>query len=123
MHTDENYDTGDILKELNGLESEYYLLGTHLHLPPSKVKEIRANNPRHCKTALCEVVTEWLELNYDYNKFGMPTWVMLVEAVRELDIEQARKIANKHKVMFIKTLIKSLCETSYQIIPTEYNRY
>ena len=95
-HTDENDDTADILRELDGLESEYYTLGLHLHLPPGKVKEIQENNPHNCRSALGHVITEWLKMNYDYNKAGRPSWRMLVVGVSTLDIDRAKIIAKKH---------------------------
>ena len=98
-HVDVTDDIADILKELDGLESKYYTLGIHLHLPPGKVEEIQENNPHNCSSALGQVVAEWLKMNYNI-KLGRPTWAMLVKAVSALNIERARKIANNHKVMF-----------------------
>ena len=100
-HTDENDDTADVLKELDGLESEYYTLGMHLHLPPGKVKVIQKDNPHSSKEALGQVTTEWLKMNYEYNKVGRPSWRMLVESVSTVDIEHAKMIASNHKKVHI----------------------
>ena len=102
MHTlkDEDNDTADILKELSGLEFEYYTLGIHLGLPPGKVKEVKENNPHNCNTALGQVISEWLMMNYEHNKVGKPSWRLLVEAVSTVNLEQAKIIASNHRKVF-----------------------
>ena len=99
MHTDVDDDSADILRELDGLEFEYYTLGLHLHLRPGKVKEIQVNNPHNATTALGQVITQWLMINYESNKFGIPSWRMLVEGVSTVDLERAKLIASKHQMV------------------------
>ena len=96
-HTDVDDDTADILKELDGLESEYYTLAIHLHLSPGKVKTIQKDNPHSSQDALGQGIAEWLKMNYEHSKFGKPSWRMLVEAVSTVDLEQAKTIASNHR--------------------------
>ena len=94
---DVNDDTAGILRELSDLESEYYTIAIHLHLPPGKVKTIQKDNPHSSLDALGQVITEWLKRNYEYSKFGRPSWKMLVDAVSMVDVERAKTIAINHK--------------------------
>ena len=99
-HTDVDDDAAVILHELDGLQSEYFTLGIHLHLPPGKVSTIQEDNPHNSRSAIGKVITEWLMMNYKHNEFGKPSWRLLVEAVSTVDLERAKIIANNHKVNF-----------------------
>ena len=42
---------------------------------------IKAQTPDFA-VALNQIITNWLQRNYNTKKYGLPTWKMLVEAVR-----------------------------------------
>ena len=52
-----------------------------LRLPPSLLESIKAQTKDYAG-ALNQVITNWLQRNYDTKKYGLPTWKMLAEAVR-----------------------------------------
>ena len=62
---------------------------------------VQENNPHNASAAFGHVITQWLKMNYEYNKFGKPSWRMLVEGVREVDLERAKIIADKHKMVMV----------------------
>ena len=99
------------MRELDGLESNYYTIGLHLHLRPGKVQEIQTNNPHNANTALGQVVTQWLMMNFDHSKFGRPSWRMLVEAVCTVDLERAQIIAKKYRM--VSSYLSSSCGDSF----------
>ena len=57
-----------------------------------------SSDPRAC---LSWMVMEWLERNYNVEKFGEPSWRMLVKAVGDpaggANTALARRIASRHK--------------------------
>lgn len=54
--------------------------------------------------AMARVVSLYLNRNYDVDKFGPPTWIKIVEAVRNPvggdSIDEAEKISKKYIGMF-----------------------
>ena len=76
-----------------------------LYLPLSQQqtirKESRVDDSAHC---LRLVLNKWLQKCYNYDKYGCPTWRMLVEAVGDPfggnDTALAEAIAKKHSGMY-----------------------
>ena len=115
--TDVDDDSADILEQLSGLEFEYRALGIHLHLPPGKVNEIQENNPHNASAALGQIITQWLMMNYEYNKFGKPSWRMLTEAISTVDLDHAKLVAGNHKKVLLVVTIK--CSVRYSLVLNE----
>ena len=80
-----------------------------LYLPISQEeairKESRGDDSAHC---LRMVLSKWLRKSYNYDKYGLPTWRMLVKAVGDSfggnDCALAETIANKHPGMYSNKL-------------------
>ena len=94
-HTGED-DVAEVLKELTGLESQYDTLAQTLHLPLGTVRTISRDYHFSSRSALGQVVDEWILMNYNHAKFGRPTWRLLVDAVKAVDHDRAKLIASKH---------------------------
>ena len=94
--TDED-DVSAIIQELSSLKSNYYLLGLSLHLPTGKGDQIQVDNPHKSETAFGQVIVQWLLMNYYHQKFGRPSWRLLVQAVDMIDHQLAKDIAKKHQ--------------------------
>ena len=89
-------DLADVLDALSGLEREWRRIGTNLRLRNSALDTIEANNNR-VQNRLHSAMTEWLRLNYNYEKKdSLPSWRMLAKAVFKLDRSVFNKIAEKH---------------------------
>ena len=56
-------------------------LGLALRLNPSVLARIEKERPSDVRACLSEMVTEWLNQSYNTERFGVPSWKMLVEAV------------------------------------------
>ena len=71
-----------------------------LGLLPSDQSAIAAVHPENPHKCLQAVVVKWLQKGYNYQKFGSPTWRMLVKAVDDPaggnNSALAETIANKH---------------------------
>ena len=82
------------------LAANYYDLGQALKVRGGELKIIKNNHQGDLKTALQEVIIQWLKQNYNVPKFGEPTWRMLVKAVAQRsgggDGALARRIAKNH---------------------------
>lgn len=81
---------------------KYSSLGLALRLRDYDLKAISQAYPNECENeiALKEVLLVWLRQRYNVERFGPPTWRMLVEAVDNAtggnDHELAKKIASNH---------------------------
>ena len=74
-------------------------IGLALRLHPDTLKTIKSDC-QDSKSCLCEVLTEWLKKLYDTNRFGQPSWRLLVAAVGHPsggnDRALAEQIAKRH---------------------------
>ncbi len=89
----------DILSYLKNDQAQCYKIGTALHLKQDTLNTIRRESADHTE-ALTKIVTNWLLKNYNFKKFGVPTWNSLVEAVESPiggnNTTLAMKIAQDH---------------------------
>ena len=89
------------MEEVVSRKAAYFALGRALRIP---VGELEAVQEQHHSTnldsALYAVLLLWLRQRYNTEKFGRPTWQMLVKAVESSvglnDHALAQKIAQKH---------------------------
>ena len=80
--------------------ADCYKIGTCLHLRQVYLDGIKRKNIDYLE-AMTEIISNWLKLNYNYQRFGKPTWKALVEAVRSPNggnnATLAEKIAKRHR--------------------------
>ncbi len=90
------------MNALTTVQSRYYEIGTQLHL--RALDAIRKNSSTDTTIAMGEVVEEWLKENYNTEKFGHPSWKMLVEVVANPNGGNnnylAKKIAREHPGLY-----------------------
>ena len=88
-----------MLTELGPVESRFYEIGIMLHLKPDVLKGIRRLNP---ESGMSDMITEWLNRNYNNERFGDPSWKALVIAVAKrlggANEACARDIATNHRI-------------------------
>ena len=80
-HTGED-DFFEIIELLQNEQARCYEIGTWLRLRQSLLKSIRAQTLLDYAEALNQIITNWLQRNYNTMKYGFPTWKMLAEAVK-----------------------------------------
>ena len=103
MFIDED-DLSDVMEEVLPIRSLYYDLGRSLKLRVTDLDTIQKKYPSQsdadCKKALQDVLLLWLNKNYKVERFGEPSWRMLVKAVNMEsggnNTELAKKIATNH---------------------------
>ena len=91
-----------VIEEVISIQSLYYSVGRSLGLRISDLKSIRDGypSPSDSGQALEDVLLLWLDQKYNVERFGPPTWRMLVEAVDKKtggnNHELAKEIASRH---------------------------
>ena len=93
----------EIVDEIVSIKSEYYSLGICLGLPASELTAVSRQYPHDMEQALKDILLLWLQQKYDVQRYGIPSWRKLVEAV---DKESggnnhalAKRIASNHLFM------------------------
>ena len=69
-----------VYSELVTVKANYYQLGIGLGLPPGELLVIRKGT-QDIERAFSDVLLAWLRQRYNVDRFGLPTWRKLVEAV------------------------------------------
>ena len=76
-----------------------YNIGSRLRLRPSTIATIK-KEASDLSDAMTMILTNWLQHNYNVERFGPPTWKALVEAVKAPNggnnTALAEEIARKH---------------------------
>ena len=92
----------DVLEAVLPIKSLFFALGQSLRLRTADLKSVVEAYPSEsdARQALSDTLELWLKQQYNVERFGLPTWRMLVEAVdREgggNNHELAKKIASNH---------------------------
>lgn len=89
----------DVVDSVQRLAGSWKRVATYIHVKGDAIDRIEQNNPRDAQQCLHESIVEWLRKNYNLEKFGPPSWKMLVGAVKRLDNSLALEIANAHRGM------------------------
>ena len=94
----------DILEAVLSIKSAYFALGRSLRLRLADLRSIQEAYPSEfdAEQALSDTLELWLQKRYNVERFGPPTWRMLVEAVNRKtggnNSELAKEIATNHPV-------------------------
>ena len=95
-------DLSDVIEEAVSIKCMYFQLGRALRLRIDDLRAIRQayTNEVDTESALNDVLLLWLDQKYNVQRFGPPTWRMLVEAVDKEtggnNHNLAKKIASNH---------------------------
>ena len=90
------------MDEVLSMKLSYYSLGRSLRLQSADLKAIREAYPSEsdAEQALEDMLLLWLHQKYTVERFGPPTWRMLVEAVDKKsggnNHDLAKEIASNH---------------------------
>ena len=97
-------DQADVEEALENVQGRWRKIGTQLHVKTGRLDEFRTQNLEP-SDAMSMVVLEYLKRNYNVEKFGAPTWMKIVDAVRKPaggnNNAEADKIAKKYIGVFI----------------------
>ena len=71
----------DILTEMMPVASSWKAIGRGLRIEPGRLETIQESNFGKPKECLSEMLTCWLNRNYNVERFGEPTWRAVVKVV------------------------------------------
>ena len=71
----------DILTEIMPVAGCWKAIGTGLRIEPGRLEMIQESNFGNPKVCLSEMLTCWLNRNYNVERFGEPTWRAVVKVV------------------------------------------
>lgn len=80
---------------LTEVSADWQVICTRLHVEPNTIKGLATSNKSNA-VRLNDALTEWLQQNYDYVRWGKPTWRKVVESVDKINNCLFEKIASKH---------------------------
>ena len=80
-NTDADSDFFYVFSELKPLTAQWRAIGAAFGLHPGTLATINISHPGDPAACLMDVVTEWLNRNYNVLQFGEPTWQRVVEVV------------------------------------------
>ena len=86
----------EVLAAVRPLTSKWKDLLTQLHIDQELLEVIDRDNPRKSHSCLRAALSEWLHMNYDYERHGRPSWKRLAEAVSNIDKRLSEKIIIDH---------------------------
>ena len=97
----EEDDIRELMGSLIEVLDKWKFIGVDLGLKMSKLKTIEEENRGNPKSCFLDVLTNWLNRNYNTKKFGEPSWQKVVEAVANPaagdNVVLAETIAKKHQ--------------------------
>ena len=69
-----------VYSELVRIKANYYQLGIGLGLPPGELQAIQ-RGAQHVEQGFTEVLLAWLQCRHNVERFGRPSWRILVGVV------------------------------------------
>ena len=112
---DRNDDFIEVVDSVQRLAASWSKLALYIHVKSDAIKTIEQNHPRDAQQCLLESIMEWLKKNYNFERFGPPSWRMLVRAVKRLDNALAHDIADAHRGKSVW-----ICEEDTDFIDSNY---
>ena len=97
-------DLYDVWLKVKALSSRWYFFSLSLHLNADTVlAKIQADNGSDCEKCLTQALNHWLKKDYNYGRFGHPSWRKLCVSVSHENKALAEKIADEHLDLSMQT--------------------
>ena len=92
-------DLYDVWRKVKALSSRWYFFSLSLHLSPDTLAKIEADNGGDCEKCLNQALAHWLKKkDYNYKRFGHPSWRKLCVSVSHENKALAEEIADRHLI-------------------------
>ena len=105
-------DLAEIVNTLGEVAAKWSVIATNLHLKGNEINSIRNSDQER----LISVISEWLKMNYNYERFGPPSWQMLARAVQPINGRLFRRICKEHRINKWKCKKCSTCQIFISIL-------
>ena len=100
----EEDDAGLLLKTLIEVASKWRLIGVGFGIKSGKLDELEDKNRGDPKKCFLDVLTNWLNRNYNTSKFGEPSWRQVVDVIASPaagdNVVLATSVAKAHPSMY-----------------------
>ncbi len=87
---------GDVCEVLEDLAGQWRTIATNLRLNNGSMNTIETNHSKDVMRCLQLAIEDWLRLNFNYERNGLPSWRTLAKAVRKLDGRLFERIVREH---------------------------
>ncbi len=87
---------GDVCEVLGDLAGQWRTIATNLRLREASMNTIEKNNSNDVMRCLQLAMGDWLKLNFNHERNGLPSWRTLAKAVRKLDGRLFERIVREH---------------------------
>ena len=84
------------MKAVEDLASKWRPLSTKLGIKKSCLDRIKHDHSGDARMCLYDALGEWLNMNYDHQRHGRPSWRKLAEAVKTEDYALFERIVKSH---------------------------
>ena len=88
------YDWNEVIFECRSLAAHWELLSAYLGLSKEVIDRIRSKKDYDCRWN--EALHQWIEQNYQTERFGLPSWRTLLKAVAIVDRRLFKQLADLH---------------------------
>ena len=105
-----------IIVECSSLTSKWETLSGLLGLSSTLISTIRASHPGDPSSCWNEALSQWIQQNYNTEKFSKPLWKTLLGAIAHIDRSLFEKLAIDHKGV-------SLSVSKLDLISTKESRH
>ena len=96
-NTDEE-EWNTVIIKCSSLAAKWELLSGYLGLPMKTIDRIKANRHGDCAVCWNEALKEWIMQNYKTEKFGKPSWKVLLKSVALVDKLLFKKLVKEHQL-------------------------
>jgi hypothetical protein len=95
--------------ECRSLAAKWEQLSGYIGLSYNLIEDIKGNHPSNNSACWNEALKQWIQQNYETERFGKPSWRTLLKAIALVDRRLFTKIAADHRS-------KYTCSTVYNNI-------
>ena len=90
----------DVWSRVKTLSARWFFFGISLHLSPDLLESIEAKNGSNIEKCLYQTLSHWLRKDYNYKRFGHPSWRKLCVSVKDGGQNKAlaEEIADEHLI-------------------------
>ena len=93
-------DLFDLLKEMTSVAGSWKAIGIGLRIGYGRLERIHQDNAGNCRACLSAMLSCWLQKSYNVERFGEPTWRVVVKVVADPaagdNYALAQSIAEQH---------------------------
>lgn len=87
-----------VIIKCSSLAAKWEQLSAYLGLSMSMIDRIKANRHGDCAACWNEALKEWIMQNYNAEKFGKPSWKVLLRNVAHFDKLLFKKLVEEHQL-------------------------